>query len=162
MNRIFSPKTIKAALLVGTLDLLAASIQFYIKTHKGPALVLKFIASGIFGQKAFTSGNGMLFYGLLFHFGITFLWTIFFFWLCHSFHLLLRRQLVVGMLYGVVVWFVMNMLVLPLSNAAKIPFNLTSALVSMAILMICMGIPLALFKINVNISGPSQDPSKSL
>ena len=63
MNHIFSSKTIKAGLLVGTLDITAACLQFYIKTGKGPEPVFRYIASGILGKDAFT-GGGMIFWGI--------------------------------------------------------------------------------------------------
>jgi hypothetical protein len=63
-------KILKAGLIVGTLDILAAFIQYAIKTGKNPTVVLKFIASGVFGKEAFNGGTMMNVYGLIFHFVI--------------------------------------------------------------------------------------------
>ena len=144
MKNIFSAKTIKAALLVGTLDILAASIQFYLKTNKGPTPIFKFIASGIFGKQAFTAGSSMILYGLLFHFLIAFTFTIFFFWVCDKFPTILKMKFVTGILYGLFIWSVMNVVVLPISNVPKSSFNFTNALIGIVILIICIGIPLSL------------------
>jgi hypothetical protein len=48
------------------------------------------------------------------------------------------------MAYGIVVWFVMNMIVLPLSNVRQGPFNLFQAIVGAVILMFCIGLPIAM------------------
>ena len=158
MTNIFSAKTIKAAILVGTLDILAASIQFYLKTNKGPAPIFKFIASGIFGKDAFSSGNSMILFGLLFHFFIAFIFTIFFFWISDKIPAILKLKLVTGILYGVFIWTVMNLLVLPISNVPKSSFNFTNAIIGMMILIICIGIPLSLIASNHIKPGKSSLP----
>ncbi len=76
MKKSFIPSVLKAGFIVGTLDILAAFINYYINTGKSPEPVLKFIASGVFGKSAFTIGNEMLAWGLLFHYGIAFIFTI--------------------------------------------------------------------------------------
>jgi uncharacterized membrane protein YagU involved in acid resistance len=48
------------------------------------------------------------------------------------------------MAYGVVVWLVMNVIVLPLSNVRHARFNLPQAIVGAIILMFCIGLPLAM------------------
>ena len=65
-------KTIlKAALIVGTLDILAACAQFYFKTGKTPFKpVLTFVASGLLGKEAFTQGDSMVLVGLVIHYCI--------------------------------------------------------------------------------------------
>jgi hypothetical protein len=49
----------------------------------------------------------------------------------------------IGLAYGVVVWSVMNLVVLPLSNARRGPFNLSGAIIAAVILMFCIGLPIA-------------------
>lgn len=148
MKTFFSIKIIKVALLVGTLDLLAACAQFYLKTNKGPVPVLKFIASGIFGKKAFTEGNIMIFYGLLFHFFIAFAFTFFFFWVCNKFPGILKMKLLAGILFGGFIWTIMNFVVLPISNVNRPSFDVTNAIIQMVILIACIGIPLSLLAPN--------------
>jgi uncharacterized membrane protein YagU involved in acid resistance len=148
MTNMFSGKIIKAAFAVGTLDLLAASIQFYLKTNKGPALVFKFIASGLFGKEAFTEGNIMIVYGILFHYVIAFIFTLLFFWVCENFPALMHFRILTGVLYGVFTWVVMNLIVLPLSKVNTGSFNLVNSIIGMLILIMCMGIPLAVFAFN--------------
>ncbi|HVE60655.1 MAG TPA: hypothetical protein VNA26_02470, partial [Chitinophagaceae bacterium] len=71
---------LKAGLLVGTLDILAAFLDYYISTNKNPLNVFTFIASGVFGKKAFTGGSSMIILGAVFHFIIALAFTLFFFY----------------------------------------------------------------------------------
>jgi hypothetical protein len=148
MNTIINKKSIKAGLIVGSLDITAACIQYYIKTGKGPAGVLKFVASGIFGKQAFIEGISMPAAGLLFHFIVAFCFTFFFFWLTNKIPALLKTRVLTGICYGIFVWTVMNKIVLPLSNTPPIPFKLINAAIAASILILCIGIPLAFLKTN--------------
>ena len=136
-------KALRAGLIVGTLDILAAFIQYYISTKKNPLVVLKFIASGVFGKEAFEAGNIMIVWGLLFHLFIATCFSIFFFWLVAQVPIILRQKLITGILYGIFVWCVMQFLVLPLANTPKGPLNPQKALIAIVILIVCIGIPLA-------------------
>lgn len=141
MKNIFSSRAIATGLIAGTLDILAAFIQYYIKTGKGPAGVLKFIASGVFGESAFTGGNIMIFAGLLFHFIIAVSFTVFFFWLSAGLPLLFKYKFVTAILYGIFIWCVMQFIVLPLSNAPEIPLHVKGVVTAVLILIVCIGIP---------------------
>lgn len=144
MNKsIFSFHVLKAGLFVGTLDILAALLHYFIKTNKDPLPVLKFIASGVFGKEAFTGGNSMYTWGLVFHFIIAISFTIFFFWVYSIVPSLFKYRLLTGIIYGLFVWAVMQFIVLPLSNAPKMAFRPLNAMLAAAILVICIGIPLA-------------------
>lgn len=149
MNKsIFSFHVLKAGLLVGTLDILAAFLHYFIKTNKDPLPVLKFIASGIFGKEAFTGGNSMYTWGLVFHFIIAIAFTFFFFWIYSIFPSLFKYRLLTGIVYGLFIWAVMQFIVLPLSNAPKMAFRPLNAMLAAAILIICIGIPLAFLAVN--------------
>ncbi len=57
MNKLIST-IIKAGLIVGTLDILSAFIYYFIKTgDKNVFVVLRAVASGLFGKAAFSGGN---------------------------------------------------------------------------------------------------------
>lgn len=148
MDTVINKKSIRAGFIVGTLDITAACIQYFIKTGKGPAGVLKFVASGVFGKAAFTDGIAMPLAGLCFHFTVAFFFTFFFFWLTGKIPSLLKTRLLTGIGYGIFVWTVMNMVVLPLSNTPPIPFKILNAAIAASILIICIGIPLAFLKNN--------------
>lgn len=136
-------RIIITGLIVGTLDILAALIHYFAKTGKNPLIVLKFIASGVFGKSAFSDGLVWIFAGLSFHYIIAFLFTIFFFWLFPKVRNLVKNEILTGIIYSLFVWVVMNLIVVPLSNTPPQPFNLMNAFVGIIILIVCMGIPLA-------------------
>jgi hypothetical protein len=136
-------RILQAGLLTGTLDIAAALIQYYIKTEKNPEPVLKFIASGVFGNEAFSGGSIMSLYGLIFHFIIAFAFTLFFFWVFPKMKLLSKNRILTGIGYGIFIWLVMNLLVLPLSKTPKLPFTLSGAAIAIGILIVCIGLPLA-------------------
>ncbi len=131
-----------AWLVAGTLDLLAAFTQFYIKTGKSPApIILKYIATGVFGPDAMKGGIDMMFWGLVFHFFIALGCVLAFFWLYPNIKIMRANKWITAVVYGLLAWVVTTRLIVPLSLVKKIPFNLTSALIAMAILICMIGIP---------------------
>ncbi|OLB83436.1 MAG: hypothetical protein AUI12_16340 [Acidobacteria bacterium 13_2_20CM_2_57_6] len=57
---------------------------------------------------------------------------------------LIQNAVVSGALYGVVVYFFMNRIVLPLSAAAKRPFSLKLMIIGVIIHIFCVGLPISL------------------
>jgi hypothetical protein len=131
-------------LLAGCLDLLAACIDYYIKTGKEPEGVLRFIASGVFGKEAFTGTTMMMWLGLLFHFIIAFSLTIFFFIIYPKIRLLQLNIILTALIFGIVSWLITNLIIVPLSNTPSIPFKLLNALKAALILVITIGVPMSI------------------
>ena len=130
-------------LLAGSADILIALLQYNWSTGKNPTTVLKFIASGIFGGRAFAGGDVMIWWGLVFHYCIVLLWVLFFYF---SFPLLfsfVNNRWIFALLAALCIWIVMNLVVLPLSQTPSMPFRWQPALISMGILFIAVGIPLS-------------------
>jgi uncharacterized membrane protein YagU involved in acid resistance len=142
MNNLIS-RIIRAGLIVGTLDILAACIYYFFKTKDNPLNILKFVASGIFGKEAFSGRNNMIVSGLILHYVIAFAFTILFFWLFSNIKILSKNKIVTGIIYGIFVWVVMNLIVVPLSNVPHRPFNMANAIINVIILIVCIGIPLS-------------------
>jgi hypothetical protein len=136
-------KILKAWLLVGSLDIIAACTQYYIKTGKNPENVLKYVASAVFGKDASAGGTMMSVYGLVFHFINALLFTLFFFFVVSKFRFASANRILTGIGYGAFMWAVMRFLVLPLSNVQLLPLTLTGSLIAIAILIICIGLPLS-------------------
>jgi hypothetical protein len=133
-----------AGLLVGTLDILAAFISFFISTGNNPLLILKVIASGVIGRAAFSGAGGTLLLGLSLHFFIALTFTALFFWSYRRVGFVSRNKMAAGVLYGLLIWAVMNLLVLPLSQVPVRPFHPVHALREALILVLMIGVPLAL------------------
>jgi hypothetical protein len=137
-------KILQAGLIVGTLDILSAFIYYYIKSGKTNFLVIfKFIASGIFGKDAGDGGTGMILAGFILHYAIAFSFTIFFFWLYPKVNVMSKNRIVTGIVYGLFVWTLMNLVVVPLSNTVHRTMKLEGALINMGILIVCIGLPLS-------------------
>ena len=148
-------KILQAGLIVGTLDILSAFIYYYIKTGKTNFLVIfKFIASGIFGKDAGAGGTGMIVAGFILHYAIAFSFTVFFFWVYPKVNVMSKNRIVTGIVYGLFVWALMNLVVVPLSNTVHRPFKIEGALINMGILIVCIGLPLS-FMANIFFKKPS-------
>jgi uncharacterized membrane protein YagU involved in acid resistance len=106
--------------------------------------VLRFVASGVFGKEAFAGGDTMAAWGLLFHFIIAMLFTIVYFNMYPLVKGWLKNTFLVAVCFGLVTWTVMNLGILPLTNAPSIPFHLDKAAIAASILIVCIGLPVAL------------------
>ncbi len=134
-------------LLVGTLDICAAFTDYYINKGSSPLIVLKYIASGVMGPSAYDGGTGTLLLGLFFHYFIAACFTILFFWLYENVAFISKNKIVSVILYGVFMWIVTVLIVLPLSKAAHTPIEKMQPLkVAKAILILIfmIGTPLML------------------
>lgn len=139
---------IKAGLLAGTLDICSALLYYYFKTGKNPVNVLKYVASAVFGKSALSGGTTIALAGLLIHFVIAFTWTIIFFLLYPRISSFLKNSIVTGLLYGIFVWLVMNLVIVPMGSSPKAPFKLSSAIINMVILIYAIGLPIAIIVAN--------------
>ena len=133
----------KAGLLAGILDITAAFINYSVSTGKNPVRVLQFIASGVFGKAAFSGEATMALWGFLFHMLIAMVFAVLFFLVCLKISWLPENRWTAGIVYGIVVWSIMNLLVVPLSNTPPIPFHPAKALLAVGILMVCVGLPVS-------------------
>ncbi|WP_184549341.1 hypothetical protein [Mucilaginibacter sp. FT3.2] len=131
--------------LTGTLDGIAAVLWSYITNPKiKPNIIFEFIASGVFGRAAFTSGSQMVVAGVFFHYFIAFLFSAVFYLLYGKFDKLIRNKYLIAVLYGIIVWLVMNLIVVPLSKIGFHPIKFEAALIGLIILIVCIGLPVAL------------------
>lgn len=135
---------IVAGIIAGTLDGLAAVIMYFISTGKDPLNVFRFIASGIFGKEAFTGDVPMVMAGLLFHYLIAIGWTGLFFLAYQKLSLLSRNIIILGVGYGVFVWLMMNLIVVPLSKVPSMPISAQGAATGILILILCVGLPVSI------------------
>lgn len=143
MKKNFWKTIVLAGLLAGSLDIIAALVNFYINTGKDPKIVLKYIASAVFGKASFSDGNNMAVWGLLLHFLIAFIWTIIFFFIYPKLRLLSWNRIITGILYGIFIWIIMTQLVVPMSKATAGAFNMKQAIIAVLILIAAIGIPLS-------------------
>jgi hypothetical protein len=131
------------ALVAGTLDGLAAITSYLLQGGSRPASIFKFIASGVVGRPALAGGNETVALGVLLHFFIATLFTVFYFLIFPAFRMPARHPLLSGVAYGIFVWLVMNLVVLPLSEAPALVHSWKKVTLGVSILILCIGIPVA-------------------
>ena len=130
-------------LLAGLLDGVAATLLFMARGNKKPGILFRYIASAVFGKAANTGGGAMVFIGLFFHFLIALIWVSCYFVLYPLIPWLGEHPLAAAAIYGLLVWVIMNLGVLPLSKAAPRPFSWVFALINILILVVTIGLPAA-------------------
>ncbi len=100
--------------IAGLLDIIFA-ISFAAYNGATPARLLQTIASGLFGKSAFTGGAQMAGLGLLLHFAMSLAWAGVFYLLACKVPLLVQQPVLSGIVFGVIVFLIMRLVVLPLS-----------------------------------------------
>lgn len=143
MKNIFV-KTLLSSLLVGTLDILAAFLHYYVSTGKNPSIILPYIASGVFGKDAFNDSNTMFILGLMLHFFIAICFTFFFFLVYSFLRRILKSNIIIAIIYAVFIWLVMQIIVIPLSRISQPQITFIGALQAIGILALCIGLPLSI------------------
>ena len=134
-------------LTVGTLDLLDAFVFFYLRSGVKPVAILHSIASGLLGPDAARSGGiPTAALGFFLHFLIAFLIVSIYFLASRKIPILRSRPVICGLAYGVVAYFVMAYVVVPMSNARSGgPFVLPVFINGILIHAFGVGLPAALF-----------------
>ncbi len=132
-----------AGLVSGTLDITAAFI-FYARFGAFAVRLLQGIASGLLGKAAFQGGLATAFVGLLCHFFIATSAAAVYFAASRRLPVLVQHAVASGALYGVAVYFFMQLVVIPLSAIGPRPASLRTVIVGVAIHICCVGVPIAL------------------
>jgi hypothetical protein len=142
--KINERKILQAGLLVGTLDITAASIQYIITTQKNPVRILWYIASAVFGKEAYNLHPALMAVcGLLFHYLIAITFTVLFFLIYPTIISFAKNRVLTGIVYGLFVWSVMNLVVVPFSRITTSPVKFPQSFIQMGILIVCIGLPLS-------------------
>jgi hypothetical protein len=124
--------------VAGTLDFIAALITF------GPGTA-KAIAGGLLGRQAIQSGGAFEWtLGLILHFFIAFSAATVYCLASRRLPFLRDHWLVCGMFYGIAVFLVMNLIVLPLCALhAAGPYQLRGLIQGVVIHMLIIGLPIS-------------------
>lgn len=142
---------VTAALVVGALDLIDAFVFFGLRSGARPMGILHSIAAGAIGRDSARAGGvSTASLGVVLHFLIAFIIASIYIVASRVLPVLRRRWVMCGIAYGVVAYFVMTFVVVPLSNAGpgRITFALpaTPVLINgLAIHMLGVGLPAAYF-----------------
>lgn len=101
-------------LIAGTLDILFA-LTYAAVNGVGPLRLLQTVASGLLGDAAFGGGAATAILGLATHFGLAYLWAALFVAVASRVPQLVVKPAVAGVIFGVLVFFTMRLVFLPLS-----------------------------------------------
>jgi hypothetical protein len=134
---------LRAGLVAGVLDITAAMI-FYAHLGTRTIPMLQGIASGLLGDAAFSGGLATAFLGLGCHFFIALSAAAFYFVASRRVTVLVRYPVTSGILYGIFVYFFMQLVVIPLSAIGPRPLPLSAVITGVAIHIPCVGLPIAL------------------
>lgn len=135
---------VRIGLIAGTLDI-GENLLFNAFRHITPAMIFKYIASGLTGTWAFSAGAASVSLGLLIHYTIAMTWTAVYYVAARRLAVLIRRPVLCGLVYGALVYLFMNMVVLPLTGVphATAAATLASRLNGVLALMFCIGVTVA-------------------
>jgi hypothetical protein len=110
--------------IAGVLDFTSALVAYYSRGAT-PFGVMQAIARGIYGSRAHEAGWESAIVGLVCHFVIALTAAALFYAASRRIRFLTERPVVSGLLYGEVVYLVMNFVVIPLSAIGKVTVSLT-------------------------------------
>jgi hypothetical protein len=139
------PVVLWIGLLAGTLDI-TENLIFNQLRGISPKMVFQYIASGLVGRKAFQSGLGSVALGVVLHYAIALTWTGIFYLASRRVLIAIRRPIVSGLVYGCVIYLLMNFVVLPLSGVphTRNAVTLASRVNGVLALLLCIGLPVSL------------------
>jgi hypothetical protein len=126
------------------MDGIAATVNAGIR-GVSPARVFQYIASSLLGSDAYDGGGATVLLGVVLHFSVALGAATAFYLISSRLPILLRRPVICGMVYGIVVFFTMRYAVVPLTRVTQAPFKLSAMITGVVIHMFCVGLPIALW-----------------
>ena len=133
-----------ATLVVGVLD--ASDGVVYLGLHgQNPIQVLQYIASSLLGPRSFSDGLASAVLGLVLHFAVALVVAAIYILASRRVAVLRTQWVLLGLLYGVTVWTVMNLVFLP--HTAIVHSPITTAAVVNGVMghALFVGLPSAFF-----------------
>lgn len=130
--------------IAGVLDITYA-IAFSVLRGGSAVQLLQTVASGLLGESSYAGGIPTAALGLSLHFLLAFMFAAAFFVTARRLGILTRHAVASGMLYGLVVFAIMNFLVLPLSAFPHpVTFPPLATATDLLSHMFFVGLPIAL------------------
>jgi hypothetical protein len=159
-------RMVKAILLgglaAGICDILDPIIFWGLRAGVAPVRILYSVASGWLGRAAFDGGPAVAALGLATHFFIATTWATVFVLASFLVPALRRKPLLVGPLFGLVVYTVMYYVVLPLSGSATRPSFVPIVLINnLGIHAFGVGLPIAWITSRVLDAEPARSSART-
>lgn len=142
------PAILFGGLACGILDMTGACVVYGLRSGATPQRIMQSVASGVLGPNSYQGGVASAALGLALHFVIALLAAAAFYLISRQISFLIRQPIISGIAYGVVVYFFMGYVVVPLSAAPKRSgaFSLVSMVIGVTIHILCVGLPISLIE----------------
>ena len=134
-----------AAILIGALDLIYACTYWNISRGVPPLQIFQTVASGLLGMSSFRDGLVTVSFGALLQYLMLQAMVSTYYVVSRRLPVLIRQPWLYGPLYGLLLYVVMNLIVVPLSAAPKSPFVLSWIIGSIAVHVCLIGPLIAWF-----------------
>jgi uncharacterized protein YacL len=131
-------------LVLGTLDISFAITFWGIGYGVSPVRVLQSVARGVLGNASFEGGARTAVLGGVLHYAIAICMAVAFYLASQRLPALIRRPVAWGVAYGIVLYLVMNLVVLPLSAVGMPRFNNVPWVALSVVMHGCFGVICAL------------------
>ena len=136
---------LSGGVIAGGLDILFAFLFYGLHNHLSPVRILQTVASGVLGKAAFSGGASSAALGAVFQLVIPIGAAAIYYAASRGVRVLIERPVLCGMLYGIVIYAVMNFVVVPLSAVpGRRSFPLVMVLPALLAHMFLIGLPIAL------------------
>lgn len=139
------PPVIAGGLLAGALDILYACLFWAVKADVAPSRIFQSVAAGLLGEASFEGGATTAALGLALHFFIACSMAVTYYLVARRWPLLVRRPVLLGMTYGLLLYVVMNHVVVPLSAAGAGSRDPTWIALTVVAHGVLVGLPIAWF-----------------
>jgi hypothetical protein len=149
MNSQTTSKTYLAilwgGLICGIMDMTAACIFYGVLRGVPPIKIMQSVATGVLGAAAYDGDGATAALGLFLHFVIAYGAATVFYFASRKLSFMTQHAIICGLLYGIAVYFFMQLIVVPLSAFPhKGSFTLRGLVTGLSIHMICVGLPISL------------------
>jgi hypothetical protein len=145
MQQISRRAIVLGSLLCGTMDITAAIVFYALLRGKTATWLLQTVASGLLGEDAYTGNVATAALGLLCHFTIATGAAAVYYLASRNFNFLVQRFILFGAIYGIAVFWFMQLIVVPLSAFPhKSSYTIKSLITGLTIHIFCVGLPIAI------------------
>ena len=127
--------------VAGTIDIGAAALI----NIASPILILHFIAGGLLGKAALAGGTSVALLGLVLQWAMSLIIAALYVAAARWLPILRRRWIAGGLAYGIVIFFAMNYVVVPLSAWAKWPRFTAETFAANMLAMLLFGLIISYF-----------------
>lgn len=127
--------------IAGTIDIGAAALI----NALSPFVILQVVARGVLGKASYSGGIHSAALGMILQWAMSLLIAAIFVFAATRMPILRQRWIAAGLAYGVVVFFVMNYVVMPLSRIGSSPHFTASTFAMNMLAMLLFGLIIAFF-----------------